>query len=108
MTLLLDPMVIDDRRRVAAGSLRPLADALAAELQPLIAQGPRIPAEKARLSRDGGRTWPAYRDVETSAGEYSYPTAVQMDDGMIHLFYTHERRTIAHAHQSPAAVSSGR
>ena len=55
MTLLVHDTVLPDRRRIAAGSLAPLADALTAELRPLIDAELFIPAEKAKLSRDGGR-----------------------------------------------------
>ena len=49
------------------------------------------------LSGDDGATWPAWRDLETAPGEFSYPTALQTDDGLIHVLYTHQRRAIAHA-----------
>ena len=43
------------RQRVAATSLKPLADSLAADLEPLIARDIYVPEEKALLSRAGGR-----------------------------------------------------
>ncbi len=46
------------RRRLAArgeGALAPLAESLRSDLGPLLVRAPRIPAEKALLSRDGGR-----------------------------------------------------
>lgn len=49
------------------------------------------------LSDDDGATWPLHRDVETGPGEFSYPTAIEADDGAIHILYTHQRRAIAHA-----------
>ncbi len=49
------------------------------------------------LSEDGGETWPAWRDLESGPGEYSYPTAVQTPDGFIHVLNTYKRETIAHA-----------
>src|SRR4051794_36576378 len=55
MSLLLDDAAIEARRSVAAGALRPLADGLLAELEPLFDGLVEIPAEKALLSRTGGR-----------------------------------------------------
>ena len=49
------------------------------------------------FSEDDGESWPAWRDLETGPGEFSYPTAVQSPDGMIHVLSTDRRRTIAHA-----------
>lgn len=47
---------LDERRRIAAGALAPLAQALRAELDPLLARGVTIvPDRKARLTRTGGR-----------------------------------------------------
>ena len=55
MTLLLHPHRIGERRDAARGALAPLASSLADDLQPVLARDVFIPAEKARLSRDGGR-----------------------------------------------------
>ena len=55
MTLLLPEARLDERRRAAEGPLAPLADALRAELAPLLAGEPYIPEAKARLTRAGGR-----------------------------------------------------
>ncbi|MFI5310574.1 MAG: heparinase II/III family protein [Gemmatimonadales bacterium] len=53
--LLLDPVRLDDRRAAAAGSLAPLGDSLAADLEPLLRRALYVPKEKALLSRAGGR-----------------------------------------------------
>ncbi len=53
--LLLSPAALEARRAVARDALRPLADSLAADLVPLLGRDPLIPAEKALLSRAGGR-----------------------------------------------------
>lgn len=50
----------------------------------------------AALSRDEGRTWPIIKDLETEAGEYSYPAAIQTDEGLIHVVYTYRRTHIKH------------
>ena len=55
VTLLLPEARLDERRRAAEGPLAPLADALRAELAPLLAGEPFIPEAKARLTRAGGR-----------------------------------------------------
>jgi predicted neuraminidase len=46
---------------------------------------------------DDGETWTTWRDLEVEDDEFSYPTAIQTPDGLIHVLYTHRRRTIAHA-----------
>ncbi|HKG96082.1 MAG TPA: heparinase II/III family protein [Gemmatimonadaceae bacterium] len=53
--LLLPDHRLAGRRAVAAGGLAPLADSLARDLEPLIGREPYVPAEKARLTRVGGR-----------------------------------------------------
>ena len=55
MTLLLSAGELEARRRAAAGPLAPLADSLAADVEPLLARPPEVPRDKARLSRAGGR-----------------------------------------------------
>ncbi|RLE09943.1 hypothetical protein DRJ00_02905 [Candidatus Aerophobetes bacterium] len=47
------------------------------------------------ISDDEGRTFRT-QDVETEAGEYSYPKLYQTRDGLWHLFYTHNRTHIEH------------
>ena len=54
------------------------------------------------LSDDGGVSWPVRRtlvpfvDVEAARLQYSYPSMVQMPDGIIHLSLTHRTERIAH------------
>jgi hypothetical protein len=55
MTLLLSAADLLARRTVARGALAPLADGLRRELEPLIATRHDVPAEKAWLTRAGGR-----------------------------------------------------
>jgi len=55
VTLLHDAAHLDARRRAACESLAPLAESLAADLEPLLARELLIPTEKARLTRLGGR-----------------------------------------------------
>lgn len=49
------------------------------------------------LSTDEGRTWPVRRNLETAPGEFSYPAIIQSRDGMIHVTYTFQRKSIKHA-----------
>src|SRR5690348_8031411 len=55
MALLLSNHALQQRAAVAANELAPLADGLAAELEPLADREIYIPREKALLSREGGR-----------------------------------------------------
>jgi len=53
---------------------------------------------RAVLSTDGGRTWPRRLDLATGPGAFSYPTAIQTQDGKIHVTFTSDQRTtIRHA-----------
>ena len=58
------------------------------------------PVEKGRtpmavlLSTDNGRTWPRRLDLETDAGEYSYPAIISTEVGMA-ITYTWKRERIA-------------
>jgi predicted neuraminidase len=49
------------------------------------------------LSTDEGRSWPRRRNLETARGEYFYPAIIRTRDGMIHVTYTYQRRSIKHA-----------
>ena len=55
MSLLLSTAELEERRRLAAGPLAPLAASLRLDLDPLLRDGFTLPDEKALLSRDGGR-----------------------------------------------------
>ena len=48
------------------------------------------------LSADDGRSWPHCRVLVDGELKYSYPAAVQAPDGLIHILYSHDRRTIGH------------
>ncbi|MFQ5429192.1 MAG: exo-alpha-sialidase [Phycisphaerae bacterium] len=59
------------------------------------------------LSQDSGRTWP-YRRILTDGEEsYSYPSAVQSSDGLIHLVYSLARRRIRHVSLNEAWIIQG-
>lgn len=59
------------------------------------------------LSQDDGESWDVWRDLETEPGEFSYPTALQTPDGLIHVLYTWRRETIAHVRFDEAWVRAG-
>ena len=48
------------------------------------------------ISADNGETWPQRIDLETGAGEYSYPSVIATPDGRVHVVYTYDRRSIKH------------
>ena len=101
-------------------------DAVANPAAPRIAVGrtafwgaPRAPLTLA-ISADGGRTWPAMRDLETGDGycmtnnskdglnrELSYPTITQTPDGMLQVAFTFYRRAIKYVRVAPDWVERG-
>ena len=53
---------------------------------------------RAVLSEDGGKSWSRQFDIATGDGSYAYPTAIQTGDGIIHVTFTSDERTmIRHA-----------
>lgn len=56
------------------------------------------------MSEDNGETWPWRADLETGAGEYSYPSIVQARDGSVHVVYTWRRERIQHVVVQPAEI----
>lgn len=47
------------------------------------------------LSTDGARTFPVRRDLASDPkGDYGYPTALQTRDGVIHVVFTSDERTV--------------
>ena len=67
-------------------------------------QGVRMPLTIA-ISTDGGQTWKHKRDVVTGEGTAAYPTAIQTDDGKIHVMYTsHKRQQINHIVLEESAI----
>jgi len=55
MSILIRPSDLDNRKSVAAGPLAPLAASLASDLDRVLERDLYFPAEKALLSREGGR-----------------------------------------------------
>lgn len=48
----------------------------------------------AALSLDGDKTWPHKRDIASGPGDFAYPSAFQARDGLIHVVFTSEGRTV--------------
>jgi predicted neuraminidase len=78
---------------------------------------PRAPMTIA-ISRDGGRSWPHRRDVDTGDGycltnnskdrlnrEMSYPSLIQAPDGALHLAFTWWRQAIKHVRLDAAWIA---
>lgn len=57
--------------------------------------GPRTPLSVA-ISDDGVH-WRQIMTLEDEKGEYSYPSVIQADDGMVHVVYTWHRLRVKHA-----------
>ena len=55
MSVLFVPARLEARRAAAEGPLRELADSLAADLERVLSRELVVPAEKARMTRSGGR-----------------------------------------------------
>lgn len=58
--------------------------------------GPRTPLVLA-VSKDG-HNWQNVLTLEKQAGEYSYPSIIEGNDGTLHIVYTYQRKQIKYAH----------
>jgi predicted neuraminidase len=59
------------------------------------------------LSSDNGRSWPRRLDLETDAGEYSYPAIISTEVGLA-IIYTWKRERIAFWMGSVEQIPDGR
>lgn len=87
MSLLLSDSGLSDRRAVASGPFRVLADSLAADLEPLLNAPPYFPDEKALLSRIGGRCETDGTELEfdpMSPRAHRCPTCAHVHTGEYH------------------------
>lgn len=57
-------------------------------------------------SRDEGDTWSEPFLLEDSVGEFSYPYAIQADDGTVHLLYTAQRTAVVHVQVTESSLVS--
>jgi predicted neuraminidase len=57
------------------------------------------------LSEDEGETWPYIRDLVTGEGQFHYPAIIQSQDGLLHLTFTNNRRTIDHIVLTPEWIT---
>jgi predicted neuraminidase len=48
----------------------------------------------AAISIDQDRTWPFRRNIVAGPGDFAYPSAFQASDGVIHVVFTSEQRTV--------------
>jgi predicted neuraminidase len=53
------------------------------------------------MSEDEGETWPHQRDLVTGDGQFHYPAIIQTADGLLHVSFTNNRRTIDHIALTP-------
>lgn len=53
------------------------------------------------LSEDEGASWSHVRNLVTGDGEFHYPAIIQTRDGLLHLSFTNNRRTIDHIALTP-------
>lgn len=58
------------------------------------------------VSEDNGETWSRRLDLETQPGEYSYPSVIQAEDGLVHAVATHRRARIFHYVFEPQELGS--
>ena len=71
--------------------------------------GDRVPLTLA--ASEDGKDWKDIVEIEslsnpgtTKNDEYSYPSIIQTDDGLVHLVYTWNRRTVKHVVFDPTAI----
>ncbi len=66
--------------------------------------GKRSPLNVA-VSRDG-KVWEAALVLEDKDGEYSYPSVIQAENGLVHIVYTWKRDRVKHVVVDPSKIKS--
>ena len=94
LTELPSPFAALDAVRLADGRIALVWNRSATDRNPL----------SLALSEDEGRTWPHVRDLVTGEGQFHYPAMIQTHDGLLHVSFTNNRRTIDHVVLSPAWI----
>ena len=56
------------------------------------------------MSEDEGETWSYTRNLVTGEGRFHYPAIIQTRDGLLHLTFTNNRKTIDHIALTPAWI----
>ncbi len=74
-----------------------------ATLRPDGRNGPRSPLNVV-VSEDDGKSWKAALVLENQKGEFSYPAVIKTQDGLVHISYTWNRRTIKHVVLDPSEL----
>jgi alpha-L-rhamnosidase len=66
-------------------------------------KGVRTPLNVA-ISKDGNKWYAALILEDSPVGEYSYPSVIQTNDGMVHIVYTWRRERIKHVVIDPSKL----
>jgi len=53
---------------------------------------------------ENGINWQPVMTLERQEGEYSYPAIIQSSEGLLHVTYTYQRRTVKHLVIDPAGL----
>ena len=53
---------------------------------------------------EDGLTWKPVAVLEREEGEFSYPAVIQASDGMVHITYTYQRRSVKHVVMDPSEI----